>query len=40
MIPPDMDTQEGKGGLIFPITTKDIQDNGEGVNAKWTPEQC
>jgi len=29
--------QEEKG-LIFPIMTKGLQDNGVGVNAKWIPE--
>ena len=29
--------QEEKG-LIFPIMTKGLQDNGVGVNAQWIPE--
>src|SRR6266581_3228382 len=35
--PPDTYAQEEKG-LIFPIMTKGLQDNGVGVNAQWIPE--
>lgn len=26
-------------GLIFPIMSKEFQDDGVGVNTKWTPER-